>query len=148
MNETFDPVFFKDLKKAETSHFWFVIRRKWILDSMRSLASATSNVLEIGCGTGNVSSFLASHGYNVVGCEYYMEALDKAWPGFDKVQGSAIDLPFTNNSFDIVSLFDVIEHFDSEAPLLKEARRVLRENGLLLITVPARDELWSHMDEL
>ena len=116
-NLTFDPSFFEILRDAEHDHFWFDVRRKWILDAIDRVVPTAAKFLEIGSGTGNVSSFLASHGYNVVGCEYYMEALDRAWPGFDKVQGSANYLPFANDSFDIVGLFDVIEHFDDEVPV-------------------------------
>lgn len=147
-NVRFDPSFFAGLRKSEQDHFWFRVRRKWILDSIRKISSAPAKALEIGCGTGNVSSFLADNGYKVVGCEYYKDALDMSWPGFDKVQGSTIDLPFADNSFDIVGLFDVIEHFDSEGPPLREARRVLKQNGLLILAVPARDELWSYTDDI
>jgi len=143
----FDPSFFADLRNSEQNHFWFRVRRKWILDIIQSINICGSvKVLEVGCGTGNVSSFLASHGYFVTGCEYYKEALDMAWPGFGKVQGSAIDLPFADSSFDVVCFFDVIEHFDSELPLLKEACRVLKKDGTIMIAVPARNELWSNID--
>lgn len=145
---TYDPDFFVSLKKAEHNHFWFDVRRKWILDTLSNFAPPPANVLEIGCGTGYVSSFMASHGYKVVGCEYYKEALGMAWAGFDKIQGSAYELPFADKSFDIVGLFDVVEHFDDELPLLQEARRVLKHGGLLILAVPARDELWSSIDNL
>ncbi len=104
--------------------------------------------LEIGCGTGNVSNFLAKKGYRVTGCEYYKEAIDEAWPGYDKVQGDAATLPFANDSFDVVGLFDVLEHFSDETQILMEARRVLNKTGILVITVPARSELWSSTDEI
>ena len=145
---SFDPSFFAELRGAESNHFWFNVRRKWILDAVSGFASPPAKILEIGCGTGNVSGFLSNHGYNVVGCEYYMEALEMAWPGFDKVQGSANDLPFADNSFNAVCLLDVIEHFDNETHLVQEARRVLKPDGFIIITVPAREELWSYIDEI
>jgi SAM-dependent methyltransferase len=136
------------LKMAEQNHFWFRVRRNWILDFIRKFKASQAKVLEIGCGAGNVSSFLAENNYHVVGCEYYKEALDMAWPGFRKVQCSASDLPFPDNSFDVVGLFDVIEHFEDEIPLLTEAKRVLNPDGIIIIAVPARQELWSAVDDI
>lgn len=147
-NDTYDPVFFKQLKKAEQNHFWFRVRRKWIFNKIKKFIPPSAKVLEVGCGTGNVSSFLAKKGYEVTGCEYYQEAIDMAWPGFLIVQGDAQNLPFENNYFDIVGLFDVIEHFQDDILLLNEAIRVVREGGIIVITVPARDELWSWVDEV
>ncbi len=147
-NGTFHPSFFQQLKKAEKNYFWFKIRRKWIADRIRRFEHSAPNVLEIGCGTGNVSNFLAQKGYHVTGCEFYREAIDEAWPGYDKVQGDAATLPFANDSFDIVGMFDVLEHFSDETQILIEARRVLNKNGILVITVPARNELWSRIDEI
>jgi SAM-dependent methyltransferase len=150
MNEksTFDPVHFEKLKKAEERHFWFKVRRKWIYDRMRKFILSPASVLEIGCGTGNISSFLSQKGYKVTGCEFYPQAIDISWQGFLKVQGDSNNLPFEDNSFDIVGLFDVIEHFEDDITPLKEALRVLRKGGIIAVTVPAREELWSQVDEI
>ena len=145
--DTFNPSLFERLKKAEETHSWFRIRRKWIYDRIKKFIPPPAKVLEIGCGTGNVSSFLARKGYLVTGCEYYTEAIDIAWPGFLKIQGDASNLPFEDNSFDVVGLFDVIEHFHDDTIPLREAVRVVREGGIIVVTVPAREELWSGFDE-
>ncbi len=82
----------------------------------------------------------------MIGCEFYDKAIGLAWPGFKIVQGDATHLPFDNTMFDIVGLFDVIEHFEDDIILLKEAKRVTKTNGIIAVTVPARDELWSDYD--
>jgi ubiquinone/menaquinone biosynthesis C-methylase UbiE len=145
--KTFDPSVFERLKKAEENHFWFQIRRQWIFDKISKIIAPPAKVLEIGCGTGNVSSFLARKGYVVTGCELYSEAINMAWSGFLKVQGDAQSLPFTHESFDIVCLFDMIEHFQDDVTPLKEAVKVLKKEGILVLTVPAREELWSYDDD-
>lgn len=149
MNEigTFDPIFFEKLKKAEENHFWFQIRRKWIYDRIKHILPPPAKILEIGCGSGNVSNFLSAKGYEVTGCEYYQEAINIAWPSLLKIQGDANNLPFGDNRFDIVGLFDVIEHFQDDKALIKEAFRVVRGGGIIAVTVPAREELWSQNDE-
>ena len=145
--DTFSPSFFEILKKAEEKYFWFNVRRKWIFDTIAKFIPPPARILEVGCGTGNVSSYLAGQGYDVTGCEYYDEALSMAWPGFEKIKGDATNLPFKDHTFDIVCLFDVIEHFDDDVVPLREAKRVVKKNGIITITVPAREELWSYVDD-
>jgi len=147
-NETFDPSFFDILRKAESDHFWFSVRRKWIYDKIRKFLPPPAEFLEVGCGTGNVVSFMGSKGYTATGCEFYAEALQLAWPGFRRVHGDASNLPFSPESFDIVGLFDVIEHFQDDSMILREAARVLRKDGIMTVSVPAREELWSRADEI
>jgi len=146
-SDTFKPAAFKRLRNAEENHFWFRIRRKWIFDRIRKFAPPPARLLEVGCGTGNVSYFLAGKGYSVLGCEYYPEAIKRAWPGIQLIQADAEKLPFEDNCFDIAGLFDVIEHFHDDIAVLKEAARVVKKHGLVILTVPAREELWSRIDE-
>ena len=121
---------------------------KWIFDKLKKFIPPPAKVLEVGCGAGNVSSFLAQKGYAVTGCEFYTEAINMAWPDFLKVQGDASNLPFEDNSFDIVGIFDAIEHFQDDITPLKEAVRVTKRGGIIVLTVPARKELWSSFDEM
>ncbi len=144
--ESFDPSFFQGLKEAEERYFWFTVRRRWIFDAVSRFSPPPAKLLEVGCGTGNVSSYLAQKGYDTTGCEYYEEALGMAWPGFRKVRGDVAALPFEDRSFDIVCLFDVIEHIDDDVATVREAARVLKEDGIMVITVPAGEELWSYVD--
>jgi SAM-dependent methyltransferase len=65
------------------------------------------------------------------------------------VQGSADDFSaVADKRFDAVGFFDVIEHVDDDLSALKNARDVLTEQGLVLITVPAHMWLWSDHDEV
>lgn len=147
-NQTFDPSAFVKLKEVEAGYFWFKIRRWWIFDKISKYCPPPAELLEIGCGTGNVSSFLSEKGYSVTGCDFYNDAFDMAWPGFKTVQGSADNLPFEDCSFDIAGMFDVIEHIDDDIDSVKEAVRVTKKGGLIAVTVPARKELWSRVDEI
>ncbi|MBI4697790.1 MAG: class I SAM-dependent methyltransferase [Nitrospirae bacterium] len=144
--DTFNPSAFKRLKQVEKKHFWFNVRRRYIFDAVSHFCQPPAKILEIGCGTGNVSSYLAGKGYKVTGCEYFPQALELAYDGFTKVRGDAFSLPFKEKSFDIVGLFDVIEHFDDDRSILTEAKRVIKPGGIIVITVPAREELWHYFD--
>ena len=147
-HETYDPSYFTKLRSIEEKHFWFHIRRKWIFDRIKKFVPSHAKILEVGCGAGNVSSFLSRKGHTVIGCELYAEAINMAWPGFLKVQGDSNSLPFKDSSFDMAGFFDVIEHFENDISPIKEAFRVVRKGGIIAVTVPARKELWSHIDEV
>jgi SAM-dependent methyltransferase len=62
------------------------------------------------------------------------------------VCGSALSLPFADDSFDVVGAFDVIEHCEPEAVALAELARVLRPGGTMMISVPAYTWAWSSFD--
>ena len=57
-------------------------------------------------------------------------------------------LPFEDDSFDLVTSLDVVEHLDDDVAGLKEMRRVLRPNGRILLFVPAFMFLWGVQDDI
>ena len=61
-------------------------------------------------------------------------------------QANGIALPFRDNSFDACLSLDVLEHIQDDTSALKEIRRVLKPGGVLLLTVPAYQWMWSNMD--
>jgi len=62
--------------------------------------------------------------------------------------GEASALPFEDASFDLVTALDVVEHLDDDAAAFREAWRVLRPGGHMLVTVPAHPFLWGDQDEV
>jgi SAM-dependent methyltransferase len=63
-------------------------------------------------------------------------------------QGDVRALPMRDRSYDLVTLFDVLEHVDDEQKALGEVRRVLRPGGLAVLSVPAYDWLYAHNDRV
>jgi len=55
--------------------------------------------------------------------------------------------PFSNKKFDLVCLFDVLEHVEEDLQTLSNVRALLGDGGRVLITVPAYQWLWSAHDE-
>jgi len=60
--------------------------------------------------------------------------------------GSGYELPFADASFDLVCLFDTIEHIPDDEQALREARRVCKPGGHVFVSVPAYAWLWSQND--
>lgn len=139
--------------RVEESHWWFVGRRK-ILSSfveriVKSLPREQPRILDVGCGTGANLEMLSQFG-SAEGVDVSAEALEFCQArGLNNVRlGEAEHLPYDDNSFDLVTGLDVVEHLDDDLGGLKEMRRVLRQEGRVLLFVPAFMFLWGVQDDI
>jgi SAM-dependent methyltransferase len=111
---------------------------------------ARPRVLEVGCGTGFVLQRLAAEGrYELTGLEEHLAGLRYArarLPSVAFVQADARDLPY-ESAFDAVGAFDVIEHVGEDAAVLTSIHRALKPGGIVVLTVPQHNWLWSATDE-
>jgi O-antigen biosynthesis protein len=101
------------------------------------------DVLDVACGEGYGSSFMADVARSVIGVDISEEAVQHASSTYTKSnltfrQGSATALDFADAAFDIVVSFETIEHLAEQAQMLSEIRRVLRPDGVLVISSPNR----------
>lgn len=107
------------------------------------------NVLDIGCGPGNMLDYLRGWG-NVMGTDLYSSALSycksRGYNGLFMSQGE--QLPVKNGKFDLVIALDVIEHIDNDVKALEELYRIMKNGGRLCLTVPAFMFLWGGHDEM
>jgi SAM-dependent methyltransferase len=137
--------------EVEARHFWFAARNAVIVSSLRAqIASlAGKRALDVGCGTGFTLSALEAAGLQVCGVDMHAAALRYARARLrgPLVRSDATVLPFPPD-FDIVSLFDVIEHTDDDVEVLRQAQGALRPDGQIVVTVPAGPELWTQYDEV
>ncbi|MGH9552540.1 MAG: class I SAM-dependent DNA methyltransferase [Terriglobales bacterium] len=149
----YDPAFFQQLARVEDRHFWFQARNHLISRMSRKLVSELAPgywVLEVGCGTGNVLRALrqACPDGTVVGLELWLDGLrfaQKRSVG-PLVQGDVRRCPF-GKPFDLIGMFDVLEHVPEELETLRALREALAPGGRLMLTVPAHQSLWSYFDE-
>jgi SAM-dependent methyltransferase len=149
----YDPAFFDQLARIEDQHFWFRARNHLILKLARGISSLWQPgglVLEVGCGTGNVLRVLekACPNCRVVGLELWSDGLRhaRARSAAFLVQADIRNIPF-GRQFDLVGMFDVLEHIPEERETLAAVRTCLSPGGRLLLTVPAHQYLWSYFDE-
>ena len=139
------------LYEVEDTHWWYVGRRRIIQSLVERISTTlkTERILDVGCGTGANLKMLAAFG-KAEGVDISPQAVDFCHErGLDSVKLGAIEqLPYENNSFDLVTALDVIEHLDDDAAGLREMRRVLRRDGRVLLFVPAFMFLWGVQDDV
>ena len=126
------PQFYSNLSASESyysSARWeFSLALRWI--------GGQSRVIDVGCGDGNFLSRIAHT--NKVGLEYNPAAIARARArGLDVRAGSLADFP--DESADVITLFQVLEHLVNPLKALREATRALRGSGWLLLSVPNND---------
>lgn len=114
------------------------------------VARRTGPHLDFGCYDGRFLGALSTRaGRRLVGIDANREAIDRAREQFPSVEfvhtPQPLPLPFADASFESVTLLDVLEHVPDQRALLCELRRVLRPDGILVVTVP-RQHVFSVMD--
>jgi ubiquinone/menaquinone biosynthesis C-methylase UbiE len=143
---------YERLYDLENDLWWFRGMRAISIGLLERHLSKRSGlrILDAGCGTGGMIETLATLGA-VTGMDASGEALGWARrrKGTPLVHGSVTALPFRDDSFDLVTSFDVLYHANvaDDAVALTEIARVLRPGGSFLVRVPAYDKLRSRHDE-
>lgn len=149
------PQAYEDMARVQDRHWWFAARREILREQLRALRLPTdAQILEVGSGTGANLALLAQFG-SVTGLEMSAEAIASArsrgleQPGRVTLRQGRCpeDLASLQQSFDLVCLFDVLEHIDNDREALEALRASLKPGGRILISVPAYQWLWSGHDE-
>ncbi len=136
--------------RAEDRHWWYQGRRRVLERAIERLdLPAQARILDAGCGSGRNMVELARHGA-VTGVELSDTSVElaRARGAGEVLEGSVMDMPFDDASFDLAVSLDVIEHLEDDVSALRELRRVTKRGGTLLVTVPAYQWLWSGHDEV
>jgi SAM-dependent methyltransferase len=131
-------------------NYWWHVGRLEIIQTYVKRASRNkshSTILNVGCGTGGTIDMLEKFGKvdNVDASDDAIVFVKKL--GYrDVTKVGDIDLPFEDETYDIVGAFDVLEHIEDHRSALAEWKRVLKDDGAIVITVPAYQWLWSGHD--
>ncbi|TMA57135.1 MAG: class I SAM-dependent methyltransferase [Deltaproteobacteria bacterium] len=135
----------------EQWQWWFRGRQRIIVEVLRrELGTRPSRwIVSVGSGPAEGLTWLrdvAGTAGGVVGVDADSVHARRVAPGLEYVVGDLEALPLAPASVDAVLALDVLEHLDDDSRGLREAVRLLRPGGLLLVTVPAMPSLWGPQD--
>lgn len=141
---------YRAMAETEGTHWWFVGRRKIIgsLIEQRIRPVKSARILEVGCGTGGNLRLLAEYGV-VEAIEHDDDArtIARERSGIDVQSGHLPDgIDHVRGPFQLIALFDVLEHIDRDDESLRVLATVLAPGGNIILTVPALQFLWSSHD--
>lgn len=145
------PDAYLEMAETENHHWWFCGRRAILTRILGKLKlPPRARILEVGCGTGGNLTMLSQFG-DVSALEVDDTArnlaIQKTLGAYDIRAGSCPeDIPFAGERFDLICLFDVLEHVKRDAATLHVLHGLLTPNGRLLLTVPAYEWLWGAHD--
>ena len=137
--------------ETEEEHWWFKGKRKIVFSQLEKHLHSKKNlkILDIGCGTGMMMKNFQRYG-KVNGIDIETTALNFCHKrGLTNIAQADIEsLPFRNNNFDVVSIFDVLYHkgIKNDVKALKEIFRTLKASGIIILTDSADMKLWSRHD--
>lgn len=140
---------YQKMISLENEHWWFVSRRKIIKKVVKCFFNKEdeASVLEIGCGSGGNLKMLSRFG-TVQAIELNEDAIEIAQDrNLCKVSKGCLPNISTEKKYDLVCLFDVLEHIEEELETLQVLKRIMQDDGTLVLTVPAFEFLWSQHDD-
>jgi SAM-dependent methyltransferase len=119
-------------------------------------AGTKGKVLDVGCGGGLFLRMLAERGHSVVGLDFSVSAAAAAWRqnSVPAICGNLAEPPLPASSFDLVTMYHVLEHLYDPAGYLDIAHKLLKPDGRLIVQVPnaacwqflLMGEMWSGID--
>lgn len=122
------------------------INEYWTLEHLHRYAIVKDlvvgkNILDIACGEGYGSNILSQYALSVVGIDISKEAINHASKKYQKknlrfLQGSATSIDLTKSSIDVIVSFETIEHLEEHDLMLQQIKKVLKEDGILIISSP------------
>jgi SAM-dependent methyltransferase len=146
-----DRATYDRMAEIDTSHWWFVARRRIIAALIEAQARPRpgGRILEMGCGTGSNLALLQRYGtVDAIEPDDQARAFAAARSGLAVKGGLLPDgVVLDDGAYDLIAMLDVLEHIPGDAAALAALRPKLAAGGRILVTVPAMPWLWSAHDE-
>ena len=140
----------------EQNHYFFEHQKikvedfKKRLEEIEKVSNQKGKILDIGCGLGSFLKVAHEAGFEVFGQDVsnFCASQIKNNMNINIFEGFLEELNLTKNFFDVVTLWDVIDHSEEPSKLLKEIYRVLKPGGLVVIQTDMEDSLMYCLADL
>ncbi len=147
-----EPAAYRQFEELERTHWWFRGRRTVYFGLLQHHLDGArpARILDLGSGMGGFLAGLTRIGRRVFPSDVSAAGLARCSErGFPAgVVSSGYALPYGDQSFDLVCMFDTIEHIEDDHRVMCEAARVLVPGGLVLASVPAYQFLYANNDRI
>ena len=142
--ETHDEFFF-----LEDKSWWYKLRNKIIESGIKRNPPLDNTIVDVGAGNGFVAAYLEKCGFQTILFEMGLQGINNAKKrGLNNLVNAPLDKTTVKpNSIPAIGLFDVLEHVENESDFLCELYAVLKNDGMIYISLPAHNFLWSGDDQ-
>jgi 2-polyprenyl-3-methyl-5-hydroxy-6-metoxy-1,4-benzoquinol methylase len=129
-----------DSKKSIIDKVYQIVKKYTLnqkLKLLNSFNTASKNLLDVGCGTGDFLAICNTNGWNVIGVEPSESAKKLALKKLDntsKIHQNIFELE--NERFDVITLWHVLEHVPELEAYILQLKKLLKPNGVLVVAVP------------
>lgn len=115
------------------------------LKTLNSLFTKKGKLLDIGCGEGLFLELAKNNGWDVTGTEVspFAVSYGKERLGLQILQGEIMNIRFPDKSFDVVTMWHVLEHTIDPIATLKEVRRIIKDDGVFILAIPNLNNILS-----
>lgn len=118
-------------------------RGKYVLSILLQFSICENlNILDLGSGEGGTSKILSEKN-NLISFDISLTRLKRQDKKIKRVNGSALNLPFKKNYFDLIILQDVIEHVSNPEQLIESIIFSLKKNGIIYLSTPNKISLFN-----
>ena len=144
------PDEYRKMAEVEDRMWYYRALHRHVARTLRNAIGPGAAVLDAGCGTGGLLRHL-----HTVGPSWQLSGLDisplacqltRERTGTEIAEGSVIKLPFADGMFDAITSCDVLCQVEHPEAALREFRRCLRPGGVVVVTMPAYQWLYSYHD--
>lgn len=133
----------------------FILREKILKRMLKQWDCANKKILEIGYGAGHMLFTLSDMGFDVYGYDASPQATERilndtryqAYADQGKIKILTSLNNFTENQFDFVFAFEVLEHIEDDKAAVVQWSSLLKDDGKLIISVPAHMKSWGANDD-
>ncbi len=139
---------YPELYDVEDQHWWHRQKRRLVRGLIKRYCPQPGKVLDVGCGGGKMLLELKALGWQIEGIDSVLSEGRKRGLSLKKIDLQSERLPYPANHFDLVVCLDTLEHMKDDKRLVKEMVRVTKKTGIIIISVPAYQWLFSYWDKM